>query len=205
VRKRKLPLESPHWWPLVDLLDRHSQRTGSDKLAVQDFSRALQAEDGLRSLVRRADRSSEQLAASAWKNDFRIMGWGHGGPAQARLCVFSRPLDARPPGCWFFVWLPDYKNIFGDSHANSSPSEQMQKVPKTRGAKPKHPWPQIGFKLVRRLQELGPVAGNKSTNSLAEELEEWCENKYRKAPSSSELRAFVDDVRHALYIKRKSR
>lgn len=211
MSRRKLPLESPHWWPILEALGHRSQRTGSDTLATQDLNSALRA-GRLRALVRHADGRRELLAASSWDNDLRITGFIRVAPRAQRSQsllqpggwdVFSRTLGKQPPGQWFFVWLPDYKNIFGDPHANSASPAQAPEAPAKRGRKIVHPWPEIGFELVRRLEKLGKSAGNKSTNSLAVELWEWCERRYEKAPVDSELRNFIDEVFGALRIERK--
>jgi len=119
------------------------------------------------------------------------------------MAVFSRKLGSAPRGCRFFIWLPDYKIIFGDPHANSSALMQAQEAPKKRGRKATLPWTKIGFELVRRAEKMGTAAGNKSTNSWATDLEEWCDGRKLKAPPNSELRAFIDDVLRALRIERK--
>jgi hypothetical protein len=153
------------------------------------------------------------LAASAWDDDFQISGWvriardlGSGrirldSPAPGR--VFSRKLSKQPPGCWFYGWLPDYRNIFGDLEPKSQSAEQVLESPEKRGRKATLPWTKIGFELVRRAEKMGAAAGNKSTNSWATDLDQWCDDRNLKAPPNSELRVFIDDVLRALRIKRK--
>ena len=196
MKRRKLPpLESPDWRPIAGLLEHRRQQTRESKLVAQEFNRVLK--DGrLQTLVQYADGRREVLEASAWE-DLHISGWDQ------LLAVFSRKLGARPPGQWFYVWLPDYKNIFGDSHAISSPPAQTQEVPEKRGRKASHDWPKIGFELVRRVEKMGRAAGNKSTNSWATELERWHEGRNQKAPANSDLREYIDDVLRALRIERK--
>jgi hypothetical protein len=210
MSRRKLPLESPNWWPIEKALEHRSEGTGSDRLACQDFNKALKA-GPLRALVRRADGYRELLSASAW-DDFYVGVWVRAAPSRRSLQDFFQPggmavsshqLGKRPPGHWFYVWLPDYKNIFGDPHAKSLSFAQMQEVPEKRGRKFEHPWPEIGFELVRRAAKKGKTAENKSTNSWALELTKWCEDHYQKAPVDSDLREFIDDVLRALRIKRK--
>src|SRR5262249_39283891 len=107
VSLRKLPLESSHWWPIADALEHRRQRTGADKLAEEDFNRALKA-GNLRAQVRHANGSRELLAPSGW-DEFRVVVWislrGH----PPRLGV-SNKLGKEPRDQWFFVWLPDYEN-----------------------------------------------------------------------------------------------
>lgn len=198
MSKRKLPLESPNWWPISDVLEHRSQRTGSDKLAAQDLNQALKV-DKLRSLVRRADGSRELLAASTW-DDFQVALFPF---SPEGFGVFSRKLGKRPPGQWFFVWLPDYKNIFGDLYENSPPPAPMQEVPEKRGRKASHPWPEIGLELAQRVVKKGKSAGNKSVNRLAVELWHWCQQQYGKAPADSDLREFITELLRALRIERK--
>jgi len=195
VTRRKLPLESPHWWPITQAIEHRRQRTSADKLTALDFTQALKA-GRLRALVRYADGHREWLPTSAW-DDLYVGGW------PPKLAVFSRKLGSQPPGQFFFVWLPDYENIFGDRHAISSSPAQTQEVPEKRGRKASHPWLEIGFELISRVRKKGGVAGNKSTNEWAEEIAQWCEDHYQKAPVYSDLREFVDDVFRAFHIKRK--
>ena len=70
MSRRKLPLESPHWWPIEKAFEHRSQQTGSDKLAGQDLNQALKA-GRLRVRLRRADGHREVLAPSAW-DDFYV-------------------------------------------------------------------------------------------------------------------------------------
>jgi hypothetical protein len=58
--KRPPPMESQHWRPLDEPLANHCQQTGADKLAAEDFNRALKAGD-LRAQVRYADRHRKPL------------------------------------------------------------------------------------------------------------------------------------------------
>jgi hypothetical protein len=206
MSRRKLPLQDARWWPIEQALEQHSQQTGSDKLACQDFNEALKS-GPLRSLVRREDGSRELLAAAAWEDlHCSVVIRVAAEKPFARLtgmAVFSRKLHKRPPMQWFFVWLPDYENIFGGPRASLPPSAQTQEVPKKRGRKASYPWAEIGFELVRRAAKMGAVARNKSTNSWAKDLWQWCDDNNKKAPNDGELRKFVDEVFRALRIERK--
>jgi hypothetical protein len=208
-RRKPLPLESPNWWPIKDALKHHTQqRTGSVLIAREDFNQRLKAGE-FRSLLRRAGGHRELLAASAW-DDFHIpLGIPVVPPDREPFLllppwiVSSRKLGKPPRYHWFYVWLPDYKNIFGDLPAKSSSFAQLQEVPEKRGRKASHAWPEIGVELVRRVVKKGKSAGNKSTNSWARELAQWCEDRYQKAPADSDLRDFIDNVLRALRIERK--
>jgi len=114
VSKRKLPLESPNWWPIREALEHRCQQTGSDTLAAQDFNQKLRA-DRLRALVRRKDGRRELLPAAAWDN-FYVGMWTFDlrDPPGPKWEVFSHSHKGDPPpGHWFFVWKPDYERIFG--------------------------------------------------------------------------------------------
>jgi hypothetical protein len=213
TKSHGLPPESPHWWPIEQALEHRSQQTGSDKLAAQDFNRALKL-GRLRALVRRADGPRELLTPSAWDDLYIavlvditlfVTHFTPQPPSAPRpgLAVFSHKLGKRPAECWFFVWLPDYKNIFGDLEPKSQSAEQVLERPEKRGRKAILPWTRIGFELARRAEKMGAAAGNKSTNSWATDLDQWCDDHKLKAPPNSELRVFIDDVLRALRIKRK--
>jgi hypothetical protein len=200
MSRRKLPPESPNWWPIADALLHRSQRRSSDKLAAQDVHQAMR--DGrLRSQVQHGDGRREQLATTAWE-DLYIFVWGYGGPPRLRMVVYSRKLGTAPRGCRYFVWLPDYRNIFGDLEPKSQAAEQVVESPGKRGPKPGSWWPAIGVELVRRVSKKPNFPARPSTNSLATELEDWCDHRYEKAPSNSQLRAFIDGVLDALHMPR---
>jgi hypothetical protein len=202
MTQRGLPLESPNWWPIADALEHRSQRRSSDKLAAQDVHQAMREPGRLQALIQHEDGRRELLAAAAWE-DLYIFVWGYGGPPRLRMVVVSRKLVSAPRGCRFFVWLPDYKNIFGDLEPKSQSAEQALERPEKRGRKATLPWTKIGFELVRRAEKMGAAAGNKSTNSWATDLDQWCDDRNLKAPPNSELRVFIDEVLRALRIKRK--
>lgn len=201
MSRHKLPVESPNWWPIADALEHRSQRRSSDKLAAQDVHQALRAPGQLRAQVQHEDGRREPLAAAAWE-DLYIVAWAYGGPPRSRMAVFSRKHNSAPRGCRYFVWLPDYKNIFGDLEPKSQTVEQTLERPGNRGRKPGDWWPAIGIELVRRVSKKAEFPARPSTNSLATELEVWCDQRYGKAPSNSQLRDFIGDVLDALRMPR---
>ena len=204
MSKRKLPLEADlRWGPLEQALERHRRQRGPEP-TQWDFNKALAA-GALQALAQHADGHREVLPASAWEGDLCIDIQSRASDSTPSLELFSRKLGKRllPSELSVFVWLPDYENIFSDPQGKSTPATQAQEVPRKRGRKASHPWTEIGVELVRRVGKNIKAAGNKSTNSWATELEQWCEDRYRKAPVSSELRAFIDDVLRTLRIERK--
>jgi hypothetical protein len=180
VSRRKLPLESPNWWPIREALKDGRQRIGSDKLVAQDFNQALKT-DRLGALVRYADGSREVLPASAWNNLY-VGGW------VGLLVVKSRELDgASPPGQVFYVWRPDYEKIFVPVAAVAEPRAQSQEVPMKRGPKPVHNRADLqSVALVFALQRKQGVPEKKQTD-VVDELREWCKRTKRKVPVPSTL------------------
>jgi hypothetical protein len=186
MSRRKLPLESPHWWPITEALAHHSQRTSSDKFAGQDFNKVLKAKHGLRVLVRRADDHRELLAPSAW-DDFHIVVWTYGGPPRSRFSVFSRTLGTAPRGCRFYVWEPDYKKFFGDRTDPMKQPAQALEVPVKRGRKPVHDLTAltvIAFALAERRKQGEP---KKTEADVVRELRDWCKDRGKKVPGVSTL------------------
>ena len=72
MRKRPLPLESPHWWPLTEAHRVLTARLGSPHLAARDLTLALRDPDGrLPAMARwvslpRASVPDRLLATPAW-------------------------------------------------------------------------------------------------------------------------------------------
>ena len=202
ARRRPPPLESPHWRTLHDVYRLRIQQTGLDDFALIDLRDAIRHK-GLRTMRRtrhrgRSDTTTELLPA-AWWRDIELSRWNNGLALLPRTRVsayFGGGLTV------IYVWLPDYKNIFGDLDAQPGAPSSVQEVPVKRGSKPKHPWPEIGHELFCRIAKKGTLTVPKSTKSLADALGDWCEIKYKKAPVDSELRKFIDDVLRALKLRR---
>jgi hypothetical protein len=214
AKKKKteaLPLDSPNWWPMAAAHAERCKPAGSRTFAARDLTEALRKER-IRSMLRRYRTApaiwghgppppEQTLLSKVYWRDHQLESWGD------RLVVVPSPRRRGSlnfvGGCEFYVWLPDYKKIFDDPHARLSSSTQTQEVPEKRGRKATLPWTKIGFELVRRAEKMGAAAGNKSTNSWAIDLDQWCDDHKLKAPPNSELRVFVDDVLRALRIERK--
>jgi hypothetical protein len=209
VTKRKLPaelpLESSNWVLLTKALELYIQDTGADdKLARSVFNQALKAKTKarrLRSQLRRADGHCELLTATAWDDDFLISGWvrigrdlGSGkirleAPGPGR--VFSRKLSKQPPGCWFYVWWPDYKNIFELVTPPAKPRTQPQEVQVERGRKRVHEWADLQSGALWLSFQRKQGAPPKTPTDVVNELREWCKRNKRKVPGPSTLYAIV--------------
>jgi hypothetical protein len=193
MTKRKLPLESPNWWPIADALEHRSQQTGSNKLATLDFNQALKDRDRpLRSQVRRADGSRELLAAAAWGGEdlhcsvaVRVLREkpfiGSGG-----VGVFSHKLQRRSPH-WFYVWKPDYEKIFSSVTASTEPRTQPREVPVERGRKPVHDRAELQSVALWLATRQKHGAPQKTRANVVDELRDWCTRNKRKAPADSTL------------------
>jgi hypothetical protein len=205
TRQTSLPLDDPRWEPLNDALQRRCKQVGGYDPALLDLNREL-AGGGLQSMVRRLERGFNParevrilLAREFW-TEFRVverLASDDGG----RLATVRGSRRLGP--CWFYVWLPDYKKIFPDTDAQPGAPAPMQEVPEKRGRKAKYDWPAIGHELVRRIAKNGILTRPMSTKRLADELGDWCEIKYKKAPVDSELRKFIEDVLRALKLPRR--
>ena len=190
MKRRKLPVESPHWWPIADALEHRRQRTGANKLAAEDFNRALKAGD-LRAQVRRANGSREELAASAW-DDFHVNVYFGRKDQPVSMAVGSRKLGgSRSRDQWFFVWRPDYEKIFGPVAAAAEPRAQSQEVPEKRGRKQVHDRADLqSVALVLALQRKHG-APEKKPAEVVGELSDFCKRDNRKVPAESTLYEIV--------------
>ena len=198
MSRRKLPLESPHWWPLSRALEHRSERMGADQLAIWDFNQALEAGQ-LQAMVRRRD-DCEVLAASAWKSDFYVTPKIQLIPSSAgrfRLCsigmtVWSRKLGGRIPWHWFFVWRPDYEKIFpGAATPPAEPRARSPEVPETRGRKPVHDRADLQSVALFLALQRKQGAPKKRPVEIVDGLREWCQQNKRKVPADSTLHEIV--------------
>jgi hypothetical protein len=212
ARRRSPPLvelDSSNWLSLTEAHAARSKQVGSGDFAARDLTKQMR-EGRIHSMLLRyrSRRVGEEGPPAPERTLLSEEFWrDHELYAGDKLLVIALPRKTHQVvglrDLVFYVWLPDYEKIFGALHAKSSTPAQMQKVPEKRGRKAILPWTKIGFELVRRVEKMGNAAGNKTTNSWATELEQWCLNHNQKVPVNSELRAFIDDVLRALRIQRK--
>jgi hypothetical protein len=204
MNRGKLPLESPHWWPIVAAFKYRSEQKGSTILARQDIRREVRA-GRVRTLRRHETGECELLPASAWDDLYctvvqprrrhpsgKIL-WG-----PSRIQVISHKLGRAPPGQWFFVWKPDFEKIFQHAPELPTPSTQTQEVPENRGRKPVHDradLQSVALVLALRRKHGAP---EKRRADVVRELREWCKQNKRKAPGDSTL---YDIVAAAFRIK----
>ena len=199
MSKRKLPLESPNWWPIREALEHRCQQTGSDTLAAQDFNQKLRA-DRLRALVRRKDGRRELLPAAAWDN-FYVGMWTFDlrDPPGPKWEVFSHSHKGDPPpGHWFFVWKPDYERIFGAVPAPSgpvAPSSAAVRTPseerKGKGGRPlKHDWVSLALEASWHFRHNPKL----TRNAVLRKLEDWCQTHSRPIPAPSGLQTVVQQA-----------
>jgi hypothetical protein len=198
VSRRRLPLESDaNWWLIEAALKHRSELTGSE-LAKQDFNQSLKS-GRLRAMVRRADGSRELLEASAWE-DLHIAELirvnpkptkrGHLILRLERMAVWSRKLGGRPRWQWFFVWKPDYENIFGDKTEKPKPPAQTREMPGKGGRPLKHDWVALALEaswLFRHYRKL-------TRHAVVAKLERWLLDRNKEVPAKSDLQTLVDQV-----------
>jgi hypothetical protein len=202
MNRRKPAAGSALWWPIAEALTHRAQRTGSERLACQDFNELLKA-GRLRALVRRPD-GRELLAASAW-NDFycsvmlrvaQRRETRQGVLQPAGTAVFSRKLGARPREQWFFVWRPDYEEIFGDkTKATTKPPQQSAEEQTKQGAPLKHDWIAITAEVAFREADATTKERARSDLAEAKRVQRWCVRQLKKRPGLSDLREIVKAVR----------
>jgi hypothetical protein len=195
VSRGKLPLESPNWWPIGDAFKHRSERTGSDTLAQEDFNEWLKA-GRLRAMVRRHRGPRELLAAAAW-DDLHIFPLIRLKPQPSGrfrfqsgrgAVVWSRKLGGRlQAGQWFFVWKPDYENIFGAVSAIAEPPAPPPQVSVNRGRKPVHDRAELQAVALWLLLQRKQGAPEKKATDVVIELREWCKRNRRKVPANSTL------------------
>ena len=209
-RRKPLPLESPHWWPILAALGHHSERVGSDQLAIWDFGKALKAGQ-LRTMVRRQD-GCEELAASAWNDEragppqsgrtnFYItpkIQLTPGSPGRYRMratgmTVWSRKLGGPIiPFHWFFVWRPDYEKIFPDAAAKPAQSRATPpEVVAKRGKKRVYNREDLQSVALHLALQRKQGAPEKTQAEVADELREWGKRNKRKVPENTLLNEIV--------------
>ena len=192
---KKPSLESPNWWPITEALKQCARQTGSDTLACRAINGKLKAGQ-LRALGWRADGHRELLPPSAWGNLYctlivRVKPGSKLRLRRAGMAVFSRELGKRPPMQWFFVWLPDYKKIFGLAATPAEPRPQLQGVPEKRGKKPVHDRADLQSAALGLALRRKQGAPEKKPADVVAELREWCKRNKRKVPSPSTLYEIV--------------
>jgi hypothetical protein len=204
VNKRPLPLNDRRWRPWLEAHARLVEVLGSaaDQRLTEDaraarlrFKRIWPAPAG-------GQEQAELVLPPFW-DEHRVASFPEGAEIIFRTPQTMDKL-AELHDCAFFVWLPDYKNIFGNPHAKSSPPEQVQEVPETRSRTAEYDYPKLGDELALWLGRNRAVAGLKSFRQLAFEFEVECETRGRKAPGSTQLRAYVTNVVKALRTPPKS-
>jgi hypothetical protein len=110
----------------------------------------------------------------------------------------------------FYVWEPDLKQIWPElglvgnswetknnlptNRTATATSAQVWEAPKKRGQRRIYPWDKIRLETVRRIFNNGRPEWPKSDSQLAGDIEQWCLEQFKKAPTNSELRKMVADV-----------
>jgi hypothetical protein len=218
VRKSKSePLPPPphdqRMVPLLKLVEHRAQQQDCTECAADDIAEQMRykKKGGQPRL-----QSARRLKRAPWGAEptklepLDIYFWRSHGVRQVGGGLLVAPLgqepelDRKADDYVYYAFLPEYEKIFGPVDANHSTAvPTQQEVPETRGRKPVHNWPEICFEFAQRLVKLGPSAGNKSVSTLAGGLEQWCINRYGKAPAFSELRDFISELFKVLRIPRK--
>src|SRR5262249_12369360 len=201
MKRRKLPLESANWWPMPAALKHRSERMGADQLAIWDFNRKLKA-DELRVQLRDA-KASRELPASAWKGFYvcPLVEAVPSSPGRFRLgaigmTVWSRKLGGRIPWHWFFVWRPDYENIFdGKAKSMTKPRRSAEEEQAKQGAPLKHDWIKITTEAAFREADATKKQRDRSDLAEARSMRRWCVGHLKKRPGLTDLREIVKTVR----------
>jgi hypothetical protein len=195
----ELPLESSDWVLIAKAFELHTQHTGADdQLTCLNFNQALKAKARrLRSKVRYADGRSELLAVAAWQDlyvnvqvAFGRLLFAPGRPQdlpRTEIAVLSRKNGKRPPGCWFYVWWPDYKNIFEPVTAPAEQRTPSPEVPVKRGKKPVYNRADLQSVALWFSLQRKQGAPPKTQTDVIDELREWCKRNKQKVPSPSTL------------------
>ena len=121
--------------------------------------------------------------------------WCSVSPARRRAGELGRELSDYV----FYVWLPDYENIFAALSRIHSRPHETQEVPETRGTKRYIRLPGSGQMIsFGGWRKMAPWPGIKTVRDLALQFELWCEDRGREVPKSTQLRAYVTGVLKAL-------
>jgi hypothetical protein len=195
-KRARLPLEDPRWRPFVEAHAYRARQTGDLHAAACDLTEALQAGRVPFKLIRPAlagEKPKAELGDASFWNECKVGSFPEGVEV-----VFRKPQPvgklAELADTVFFVWWPVYKNIFGNPGEISSAPTQMQEAPETRGRKATYSYPDVGNILVKWLAQNDAVAGKKSARDVAIQFEQWCGDRGRKVPGSTQLRAYVRAV-----------
>ena len=193
-RPRRLPLNDRRWLPLTAAYPWVYRLTGDYRLAARDLNAAL-ADGRLRSMRRRGDGGvpdRELLSSSFWA-EHEISGL-------KELLVMprgNRPFELLSV---FYVWEPDYEEIFG---GGANPRTQV--VPTTKKAPPegttkqgaplKHDWVAITTEAAFREATATKKQRDKSILAAAGSMRAWCGKHLHKRPSITDLREIITTVR----------
>jgi hypothetical protein len=203
-KPRGLPLNDRRWLPVVEAHARF-QRLDNPHAAANHLSTLLQTSvhSMVHWLVPEGGPDRELLSFAYWHRNTLRMG-------SKGLAVFPPYSMDGMSGAVFYAWEPDLKKFFGDQEpaGNSQASKnilpandtitaapaQDLKMPTKRGRKREHAWDKIRTETMRRVFNNGRPEWPQSENKLAEKIEQWCLDRFKKAPAISELRAMVADV-----------
>lgn len=198
MRKRPLPLESPHWWPLTEAHRVLTARLGSPHLAARDLTLALRDPDGrLPAMARwvslpRASVPDRLLATPAWWAGEELI-YGD------RLRFRSESMPSKPNPVdgplkrlgtryfVFYVWKPAFEKVFrvADRGAAAPPAK-----PKTsRGSgRPKEIDRDKIYAIAKgQLGKLGKIPGVTRQQELTNLVLTECEAQGIKPPNSHDL------------------
>jgi hypothetical protein len=181
VSKRKppeLPLDSPHWRPLIDVYRLVCTDAGSADFAIVDLQRAV--DDGVRGKVR--NKQGERLFD--WSK-YKLMRW-----KEDRVAVCSRADGTFDENARFWVWGPDFKKICPTAfaptpHAAAQSADDKQPTKGKPGPKTKHNW------KLTAAAEMAHFVEERGRPPSAPELAQLVDVKLKYYPDESEVRKLI--------------
>jgi hypothetical protein len=189
-RSWKLPSDLGQ--PLNQVFGQWWKRLGDRTLALAEFRRAL-LERRLVAVRYEEGKPLRMEPPTYWRK--ARLEFDRKEP----LCVEVVEGDGVPIQADFYISEPagngrESKNILPAKDTTAAAPVQDLKAPKKRGRRRDHPWDKIRLETVRRVFNNGHPAWPESENKLAGDIEQWCLERFKKAPAISELRAMVADV-----------
>jgi hypothetical protein len=187
VSKRKpLPLDDFRWVPVEKAIAEVANQIGSSRDAARYILRELRGKR-LRSKCRWRCIGEETLLSD-------VFWHGHELTADDAFPVYPLSASVSLRDRDFYVWGPDYKNIFGAGVTSKDTKEPVQEKLEKSGRPPTIKWQSLREEIVCRCWQKGRFIPPDNHTDLITELREWHNHKFKSEPNFDDLRKFVGDA-----------
>jgi hypothetical protein len=180
-KRKPLPLRSPNWSPLdTDCGQLYPHLRPGDPAPPGLIAAFRSGKMRAKRCRPEEDKDAGALVPLKFWNDRRILR-GHDG----LLVVDSKRMFN--PDIRFYVWNPDFKEIFGDevvtAPKNESPSAQTPKVPANRGRTMAPEWREIYGEIAVQLF----VNKRERGKQLTDDIGNYCKANRMNVPNRRDL------------------